>query len=83
MVCPLRYNMIRSNGLSRGRPCSSILKITECIRSQNNFVSFGETNFEFLCIDLIFNKLRYFCIYLPSISAKSKTIVSNMIDPEN
>ena len=43
---------------------------------------FGKISFELLCMDLIFIqlKLKLLSIYLPPISTKSKTVVSNMID---
>ena len=82
IVCPSNYNIFRNDRSSRGGGVAIIFKNSlKVIKVKNDFISTNNVNFEYLCVDVMFKKikLRFCCIYLPPLSARCALTVKNVI----
>ena len=68
IVCPSNYNIICNDRKSRNGGVAVIYKKSslKVFKIKNDLISINNTNFEHICIDKIFKKLkiRLFCVYL-------------------
>ena len=81
-VCPFNYNIYRSDRSSRGGGVAILFKNSlKVIKVKNDSISTSNINFEYLCVDVIFKKmkLRFCCVYLPPLSARCALTVQNVI----